>query len=127
MFIDYTATRNLVGSGLDELEAKIEPAKRRIKTTSAESVSDSGVEREVQLSRYDVQWFIKTNPVPIANDDRWREFWESVLAGETFTIDINGTKASPDDPITASMLKDSFDAVRRSPGYWQYSFTIVER
>lgn len=127
MFIDYTATRNLVGSGLDELETKIEPAKREIKTKSSESVSDDGVNREVILSRYDIEWPIKTVPVPIANHPRWQEFWESTIASETFSIDINGTKAAPDNVITASVVKDSFDAVRLSPTYWQYTFRIVER
>lgn len=127
MFIDYTATRNLVGSGLDELETKVEPAKREIKTKSTESVSDDGVNREVLLSRYDIEWPIKTVPVPIADHPRWQEFEESTIAGETFSIDINGTKAAPDNVITASVVKDSFDAVRLSPTYWQYTFRIVER
>lgn len=127
MFIDYTATRNLVGSGLAELETKIEPKRRKLKVESTESVGMSGVNREVQMDRYDVEWMVKTVHVPIATEARWLEFAESVLAGETFTIDLDGTKAVPVDPITASMVKGTFDRVRVGPGHFKYSFSIVER
>jgi len=127
MYIDYTETRNLVGSGVSELDFKAEPSRRKVNTVSAESVSDSGVNREVQLSRYDIEWSVKTVPLPDSNNDRWLEFEESVLAGETFTCDIHGTKAAPDNAVTMSMKKNSFVATRLSPAWWSYSFTVIDR
>lgn len=127
MFIDYTATRELVGSGADKLETKIRPPKRLTDIEKDGSVSLSGVGRETQLHRYEFRWQIKTVPVPIANLPRWREFHGSTLADETFSIDIFGTEASPDNVITASVVDGTWVETRLSPIYYQFEFEIIER
>lgn len=127
MFIDYTATRELVGSGDDKLETGIRQPKRVPAVESTESAGMSGVNRETQLNRYEFHWRIVTVPVPIANLTRWQEFYGSVLAGETFSIDIFGTEAAPDNVETASLVKGTWDEVRLSPLYYQFSFEVLIR
>lgn len=127
MYIDYTATRELVGSGLAELETDIERGDRTMDESIEESVSLSGVGRETQLDRYEYKLSIKTVPVPVADLARWREFQASVLAGETFSLDLWGTKAVPDSVITVSMVKGSFKETRHSPLYYQFDFQVLER
>ena len=127
MFIDYTATRETVGSGLDELDFDAEQIDRAAMEETTESVSMSGVGREVLFDRLEHKWAIKT--VPITADDlpRWREFAASVVAGELFTIDLFGTKATPVDPISASYVKGSYKEDRFSKLYITFSFEVLER
>jgi len=127
MFIDYTATREPDGSGDSHIDHGIQPPKRVPQVESDESDSMSGVSRETQLHRYQFEWAITSLPVPTADIGRWREFFGSVLARETFTIDIFGTQASPDNPITASLVKGTWNETRIGPGYYRYSFRVLER
>lgn len=126
MFIDYTATRETVGSGDDEIETSGTATRVPLEETS-ESVSMSGVGREYQLDRLEHKWSIQTIPVPLADLPRWREFAASVVAGELFTIDIWGTKASPDDPISVSYIKGTFRETRLFHTHMQFSFEVLER
>lgn len=127
MYIDYTATRELVGSGLDELETGIELGDRSTTEKTSESVSLSGAGRESQLDRYEFTYSIKTVPVPIADLARWREFHASVLNGETFSLDLWGTKAAPDSVMTASYVPNTFKETRLSNLYYQFSFKVLQR
>lgn len=128
MFIDYTATRELVGSGLDEIECDFSVGGDRVqKRIGGESTSMSGVGREFQLERLEYTWTFSTVPIAIADLPRWREFAASVANGETFTIDIDGTKAAPDNPITVSMKDGSYKENRAYKGYLIFSFTVLER
>lgn len=127
MFIDYTATRELVGSGLDEIDSDNSAANRRLDIKSSESISMSGVGRETQLDRIDRIWSVTSIPSPEADWARWREFGSSTAAGETFSIDLFGTKASPDNVMTVSVVKGTFKESRIAKQYIVFSFDVVER
>lgn len=127
MFIQYTATRQLVGSGSAEIETDTQAQERLQIEESEESVSMSGVGRESQLDRLDFEWQFTTIPVPEADLPRWREFAASVANGETFTIDIDGTQAAPVSVISASYVKGSYRENRFSKAYLTISFRILER
>lgn len=127
MFIDYTATRELVGSGLDEIEVDPERTNRNSNTVARESVSMSGAVRESILDRIEYKWSVATVPVPLADLARWREFASSVANGELFTIDLDGTKAVPVNPISVSLVKNSFKENRFSHLYMSFSFDVLER
>lgn len=127
MFIDYTATRDLVGSGLDELDFDAEVINQVRDEKTYESVSLSGVGRESQLDRIDKKWTIQTVPIPVADIPRWREFASSVANGELFTIDLFGTKAAPDNPISASYVPKTFKESRSFKQYITFTFDVIER
>lgn len=127
MFIEYTATRELVGSGDAEIEVAVSNINRMMQVEGSESVSISGESRESQLDRLEFRWPIVTVPVHIDNLPRWREFAASVANGETFTFDAHGTEASADNPITASMIRGSFKESRIGGPYVQFSFEVLER
>ena len=127
MFIDYTATRELVGSGLDEIDTDCSEANRIAIEKTSESVSISGVGREVQFDRLEHKWSITTVPIAVAELARWREFSASVVAGETFTLDVFGSKAVPDNAITVSYVKGSYKETRFSKLYVSFSFDALER
>lgn len=126
MFIDYTATRELVGSGADNIDCDAQRANRSIKKFGGESVSLDGTTRHSVLHRLENTWDIETVPITVADLPRWREFAASVANGETFTIDIFGTSASPDDPITVTMQENSFKENRFSKLYMTFSFIVIE-
>ena len=127
MFIDYTATRELVGSGLDEIDTDCSEANRIALEATSESVSMSGVGREVQFDRLEHKWAITTVPIAVADLPRWREFAASVVAGETFTLDVFGSKAVPDNAVSVSYIKKSFKENRFSSLYMTFSFEALER
>jgi hypothetical protein len=132
MYIDYTATRELYGSGQDELEFDIQTGKRKPIEDATESASMSKVNRETQFNSLEHKWLIRTVPQLRANSGvadlpRFREFAASVAGGETFTFDVWGTEASPDNAITGSYIKGSYDEVRVGPNHYQFAFEILER
>ena len=127
MFIDYTATRETVGSGLDELDFDAEQINRSAVEITTESVSMSGAGREVLLDRLEHKWAVTTVPITVDDLPRWREFAASVVAGSLFTIDLFGSKATPDDPISVSYIKSSYKENRFSKLYITFSFEVIER
>ena len=127
MFIDYTATRELVGSGADEIDTDAGQIDRSQKRFGSESVSLSGVGREYQLDRLEFTWTVTTIPVPVTDLPRWREFAASVANGETFSFDPYGSKASPDNVLTVSLVDGSYQENRFSSTYMQISFAAIER
>lgn len=132
MYIDYTATRETVGSGIAELEFGIETGPRRPIEDVSESASMSKVNRETQFNSLEHKWLIKTVPQLASNGGvadlaRWREFAASVAGGEPFEFDVWGTKAAPDNAINGSYVKGSFNEVRVGPLHYQFSFEILER
>ena len=131
MFIDYTATRELVGSGLDEIETSAAPIDRAPVVDRALSVSISKVGRESQLNSIEHKWIMTTIPFLVENAGvadlaRWREFSSSVGNDEPFTFDAFGTKASPDDPISVVLIDKTYRELRFSNLYMRISFEVME-
>ncbi len=127
MYIEYTPTRQLVGgSGSDgKIDIGIEQEDERPIEHSKESRSLSGVSERV-LHRIDYEYALRT----VATNDstliaKFKELHASVAAGETFTIDLYGTEASPVDPITVLMIPQTYSKTRQGfTQYFSYSFRV---
>lgn len=127
MFIQYTPTREIAG-GPGEISATTQPGTEpTLDPVGEESVSLSGVGRESVLHRLERQWQVNAGPEDLTTEAKWREFYASTANGETFTIDLFGTQASPVNPITVSMVRKSAKESRPWPLQKQYNFRVVER
>lgn len=131
MFLDYTATRALVGSGLDEIETSAAPIDRSPIVDQTASVSMSKKARESQFNSLEHKWIITTIPFEVDNGGvndlaRWREWQESTANDEPFTFDPWGTKAAPDDPFSAVQVKNTYRENRTSKKMMTISIQILE-
>lgn len=54
------------------------------------------------------------------------EFLDSVAAGETWTLDVYGTEAIPDDPRAYIIQGDYAETRVDITGFWQYNWQAVE-
>ena len=128
MFIDYTATREVIGSGLDEIECAAEIIDRPLVVEGDEAVSLSGVGREYTLDRVDYEWTMQTVPLLITSfEARFREFASSVANGEQFLFDPLGSKAVPNTVYTVSLIRNSYREIRDSSKYKRFAFRVVQR
>lgn len=131
MFLDYTATRELVGSGDEEIETSAAPIDRMPMVDQTTSVSLSKVGREAQFNALEHKWIITTIPFEVENAgvadlSRWREWQASTVNDEPFTFDAFGTKASPLDPIQAVQVKNTYRENRSSAKMMTISFEVLE-
>lgn len=114
-YITYTAKRELISghsSGTD-YTITIYPrvVDRSNKTFKSENVSLSGVTETI---RYRKESYIDVTAIKIDEADlpQWREFFHSVDAGESFTIEL--TSDSPETPLSVTLDSDSFTETRMS-------------
>lgn len=131
MFLDYTATRELVGSGDAEIETSAAPIDRMPVVDQTTSVSLSKKGRESQFNSLEHKWIITTIPFEVENGgvadlERWREWQGSTANDEPFTFDAFGTKASPDDPIQVIQVKNSYREQRSSKKMMTIAFSVLE-
>lgn len=131
MFLDYTATRELVGSGLDEIETSAAPIDRMPIVDQTTSVSMSKKGREAQFNSLEHKWIITTIPFEVENAgvadlSRWREWQGSTANDEPFTFDAFGTKVAPDDAIQCVQVKNSYRENRTSKKMMTISFEVLE-
>ena len=131
MFLDYTATRELVGSGLDEIETSAAPIDRMPVVDQTSSVSMSKKSRESQFNSLEHKWIITTIPFEVENGGvadlaRWREWQGSTANDEPFTFDAFGTKASPDNAIQCVQVKNTYRENRSSKKMMTISFQVLE-
>jgi hypothetical protein len=131
MFLDYVATRELVGSGNEEIETSASMIDRIPIVDQSTSVSMSKVGRESQFNSLEHKWSITTIPFLVENGGvadlaRWREFQGSSANDEPFTFDAFGTKASPDNAISAVLVKSTYRENRTSNLYMTISFEVLE-
>lgn len=131
MFLDYVASRELVGSGLDEIETSAAPIDRMPIVDQTTSVSMSKKTRESQFNSLEHKWMIVTIPFEVENGGvadlaRWREWAASTANDEPFTFDAFGTKAAPDDAIQVIQIKGSYREQRSSKKMMTIAFSVLE-
>lgn len=123
MFIQYTPTRGLIGGSDGKLEADLQTYDRVPLIDAKQHKAMSG--KSVTVLRGTRQEYsLRTCPIDEAEEEKWEEFQLSVSAGEPFTIDITGTEASPDNPVTAKLEARSFKASRFQHKYRTFSFKV---
>jgi len=130
--VTYVALRDVmsghtagVSYGIDFSPAAAVRVPRSIKK---ESRSLSG-KTQTTIYTIDELWDLQTSFVLASSTtyDQWLEFFGSVRGGETFTIDIKGTNASPVNPITVVMQGDETENRNdhRIDGYVSFSFKVL--
>lgn len=98
---------------------QFDPGSKRV---AYEQQSLSG-KRFTQFIRLDYTGSISTIIIQdTAIRDQMMEFYDSVLAGETFYIDPYGTTASPSEEYSARLIGDLKQARYRYQEAWTYSF-----
>lgn len=128
--ITFTASRSLIpGHTLGDqiaFEAPLRTADRSPRRMTREAQSLSG-RRMTRLMHRENQQNFSTPPF---KDDALKaqmiEFLDSVAGGETWTLDVYGTEAIPDDP-RAYIIQGDYNETRVDiTGFWQYSWQAVE-
>ena len=80
---------------------------------------------EVLLHRRETLIQITTGYISEAQIAQWREFLASVEGGETFTLDLLGTVAAPDDPVSAMLASEEYTEMRvGDSSSYQLSFSV---
>jgi hypothetical protein len=80
---------------------------------------------EVLLHRRETLIQITTGYISEAQIAQWREFLASVEGGETFTLDLLGTVAAPDDPVSAMLASEEYTEMRvGDSSSYQLSFNV---
>jgi len=101
--ITYTAKRSLISGheagSVYSIDVILEQADRSVRPIVDQQRAIGG-SQETLLHRVDVSWQIVIGSINNAGLPAMREFLDSVYAGENFIIDIYGSVATANDPIT---------------------------
>lgn len=126
MFIQYTPTRIITGSG-GKLECDVQ---QYSVTDSPEGKEHTALSGRTEHTVYRIDRLHKLKTVPLMLSDSelavWREFGASCAFGEFFTLDPLGTEAAPDSPVTVRMKMKTFKENRMAGRFFTFSFTAVE-
>lgn len=112
MNIIYTAKRNLIsGHSADteyEFDVNVSGYDRTSKPNSETSVSIDQSAVQTLLHGIEESYAIRTIPLPDTSTKalQMREFLDSVVSGEDFTVDLYGTVSTIDDPIIVTLSGD---------------------
>lgn len=127
--IIYTARRSLAPGHEDgevyELELPMSAIDLSDDTDSKEHTALSGI-TETVWNRIDETWRFTTVPMDAATTAQLREFLNSHISGEPFTIDPYGTLSQPDDPFTAELVSRKH-ALRRFGALMMYQISFEVR
>lgn len=127
--VTYTALRSIIAghsSGTDytiDFNAQaLDPSYKVVKNTS----QSLGGQTEVMRVRKDAFWDITSDYLEQADLAQWKEFLDSVDAGEAFTFDAYGTSASADNPISVERVDDDGAPKRIQAQLYTISFKVRE-
>jgi len=128
--ITFIATRSLLSGHItgDQIafELPLRAADRSPQRMTREAQSLSG-RRMTRLMHRENNRSFQTPPF---KDDSLKaqiiEFLDSVAAGETWTLDVYGTEAIPDDPRAYIIQGDYAETRVDITGFWQYNWQAVE-
>ena len=127
MVITYTALSRIisghVSGSIYQIEIGTKQADPDGETYLTEHVSLNGTREVVKQDREDDNWTVATKRITTADLLELREFFYSVVGGETFTLDLYGTIAVPDDVQTMVMLSKKYAPKRiKTSDYFNFSF-----
>jgi len=98
---------------------------RKVKVIRDAQQPMGGGAPEVLLHRRETLIQITTGYISEAQIAQWREFLASVEGGETFTLDLLGTVAAPDDPVSAMLASEEYTETRvGDSSSYQISFSV---
>lgn len=125
--VSYVALRSLQGgvSVDDDIDFDFEVAKadRKTKTDRKDHIALGGAQASIK-NRTDEQYMIGTIPVLEADFPDFRQFLDSVDAGEQFTLDPYGTLASPVLALNCVMVSKGYKEKRISERWLSTSFEV---
>lgn len=127
--ITYTSVdRGRLASGhSDATEYKIEASLQGFPITHApagdieETLSGAP---EGWLDNLAYEYPIRSDLVYPADLEDWREFFDSVVAGEVFTVDFTGTIASPGTHVSVYLKSRRIIEEQRGGAGFQFTFTV---
>lgn len=118
----YTATKRIISGHVlntaysKDIQLDIQDFRGTVFMTPHESLDGT---REVVLQpREDDEYTINIIRIAKADLDEFKEFFYSVVGNVTFTMDFDGTVATPDDPQTFVMISTQFNPVRNGTSDW---------
>lgn len=104
--VTYTALRTIASGHTANTEYSLdfEPSKLD-RSRMMDIKRKQSIDGTIETLRYSglVYWDITANELDTTNLGYFREFLDSVEAGETFVFDAYGTDASPDNPINCKL------------------------
>lgn len=124
MFLSYTPLRNIVG-GLGEINHNLSKFLYSPKEDAVISKSMSGAVEGTLKSIEDI-FNVVTQPIPRGQIEKWREWYASTAAAETFVIDEvdEATKTAPVSPKTFYRVVNTYKE-KQEGIYFVVSFKIV--
>lgn len=128
--ITFIARRSLISGHADgdqvTFEIRLRSANRSPRRMTQEAKSLSGRRMTRLMHREDRRNFQTPPFKDPALRDQVIEFLDSVAAGESWTLDVYGTEAAPDDPRAYIIQGDYSETLVDITGFWQYSWQAVE-
>ena len=101
--VNYQAKRSITGGHVlntnYDLDIILEQADDSVAVTSSE-IKSLGGNQETVLQNIDFHWQISIGSITSVNKPAVREFLNSVQGGEVFTLDVYGSVAVPDAPVS---------------------------
>lgn len=125
--VTYTASRGLLGGVTAgdsvSLDLRLSAAPKSFRAVGAETRALSGRTESV-LDRIEETWSVTVAWYPTSQRGDIEQFVKSVMNKESFTLDILGSVAVPDTPLTVEMTSTTVDEIRITPAAWRVSFDV---
>lgn len=106
-----------------ELETVSHVMDRGLNTEKKQATSISGIKETIRY-RKETFWDILTDFITEAEMVYWDEFVASVDGGESFTLDVYGSIATPDNPVSVTMEGDPIVIRVGDAKLYQLSFKV---
>jgi hypothetical protein len=123
MYLIYTPKRKITGTP-GVIQHNLSKFDYQPKENSKEQASISGVTEGILQSIDDI-YSVKTQPIPAADMDKWREWFASTAAAEVFLLDADDTASSVNSVAPMSCIRVSKSYKESREGiYYLVSFKI---
>lgn len=128
--ITYTARRSLIAGHVAgesySFDQPLSAATPSAQSDRSRHVAMDGT-TETVFNRVESRWQITTTILDSDGLRQMREFLDSALGGEAFTLDVYGTQAAPDSPTNVLLESDSYSVERVGTGHmYRVSFEVRE-
>lgn len=108
-----------------DIEIGLEAADWDFNPVKSENVSIGGA-RETIGDRLETIYAIKTVPIELASRPVWRMLMASISLGEEFTLDTEGTVASPSTEVGTFKILGKVNEENKDGRWVRYSFKAVK-
>ena len=107
------------------IDFRVSQPGRKTSRVISERTAMSG-KSETLFIRKDIFLDVTTTPVASSASAQWVEFIESVLGGETYTLDMDGTSGAPVSPRSCKLDGDPSEITEGQTDYTRYQFRSRE-